>query len=117
VEEHGGRLVSAAADLALASFSAPGQAIRCAHALLADPSAAAGIHTGEVELAGDDVIGAAVEISAHLAALARPGEVLVSRTVRDLVAGSGYQFSDRGSRRLGPGGENWRLFGAGPPAP
>ena len=71
----------------------------------------AGVHTGEVELMGDDVGGIAVHIGARVAALAAPSEVLVSGTVRDLVAGSGIEFKERGSRSLkGVPGE-WRLFG------
>ena len=60
----------------------------------------AGVHTGEVELVGDAVRGIAVHIGARVSALASAGEVLVSSTVRDLVAGSGLQFEDRGSREL-----------------
>ena len=70
----------------------------------------AGLHTGEVELRGDDVGGIAVHIGARVAALAGAHEVLVSRTVKDLVAGSGIEFEERGSHELkGVPGE-WRLF-------
>jgi class 3 adenylate cyclase len=70
----------------------------------------AGVHTGEVELMGEDVGGIAVHIGARVAALAAPSEVLVSGTVRDLVVGSGIEFKERGSTALkGVPGE-WRLF-------
>jgi class 3 adenylate cyclase len=70
----------------------------------------AGLHTGEVELAGDAVRGIAVHTGARVAAQAGPGEVLVSQTVKDLVAGSGIEFEDRGARELkGIPGE-WRLY-------
>jgi class 3 adenylate cyclase len=70
----------------------------------------AGVHTGEIELMGDEVGGIAVHIGARVAAAAQPGEVLVSSTVRDLVAGSGIEFDDRGGHSLkGLPGE-WRLF-------
>jgi class 3 adenylate cyclase len=70
----------------------------------------AGLHTGEVEFAGEKVAGIAVHTGARVAALARPGEVLVSSTVKDLVAGSGLEFVERGSHELkGVEGE-WRLY-------
>jgi hypothetical protein len=73
-----------------------------------------GVRVGEVELRGDDVGGIAVHTAARVAALAGPGEVLVSQTVRDLVAGSGLEFSDRGLHHLkGVPGE-WRLFALAP---
>ena len=69
----------------------------------------AGLHTGEIELVGDDVVGIAVHIGARVAAKAQSGEVLVSSTVKDLVVGSGIEFEDRGIHRLkGVPGE-WRL--------
>jgi class 3 adenylate cyclase len=72
----------------------------------------AGLHTGEVELMSDDIGGIAVHIGARIAALAQPGEVLVSRTVVDLVAGSGIAFSDRDEHRLKGIPGTWRLFEA-----
>jgi len=70
----------------------------------------AGLHTGEVELVGDDIAGVGVHIGARVSATAGPGEVLVSSTVKDLVAGSGIEFADRGQHELkGVPGE-WRLF-------
>ena len=72
----------------------------------------AGLHTGECELRGSDIAGIAVHIGARVAALAGPGEVLVSSTVKDLVAGSGLEFEDRGVHELkGVPGE-WRLYAA-----
>jgi class 3 adenylate cyclase len=72
----------------------------------------AGLHTGEVEVAGSDIRGVAVHLGARVAALAGAGEVLVSSTVRDLVAGSGIEFSDRGVHSLkGVPGE-WHLYAA-----
>ena len=112
---HRGRLISGAAGRALAVFDAPGQAIRCAAALL-DSAAAhgiqlrAGIHTGEVELAGDGIAGPSVSIADGVAVLAQPAEILVSRTVKDLVAGSGLGFTSRGSHRLAGRPEAWPLF-------
>jgi pimeloyl-ACP methyl ester carboxylesterase len=120
VREYGGRLLTLSADGMLATFTSPGQAIRCAHALRLDGEAAAaqlscGIHTGEVTLAGEDVAGTAVRIAWHVAALAEPGQVLVSRTVKDLLVGSGYQFTDQGSHRLEAATEDWHLYAVAAP--
>src|SRR5579864_3652916 len=89
----------------LATFDGPARAIRCARAVvdaLADLGleVRAGIHTGECERRGDDLSGIAVHIGARVADCARPGEVLVSGTVKDLVFGSGIEFEDRGARSL-----------------
>jgi pimeloyl-ACP methyl ester carboxylesterase len=116
VQDHGGRLLANPDDELLATFSTPGQAIRCAEALRLDDGAAGapvrcGIHTGEVALAGDDVVGAAVRIAQNVAALADPAEILVSRTVKDLLAGSGYDFASRGSHLLHGPAESWQLYG------
>ena len=72
----------------------------------------AGVHTGEVELIGDDIGGIAVHVAARIAALAGEGEVLTSSTVRDLVAGSGLVFEDRGEQMLKGVPEPWRVFAA-----
>jgi DNA-binding SARP family transcriptional activator/pimeloyl-ACP methyl ester carboxylesterase len=97
-----GRRVSAPGAGTLAVFDGPGRAVRCATAVVRalrplDLGSRAGVHTGEVEVDGDRVRGVAVDIAAQVAAQAAPGEVLVTRTVTDLVAGSGLEFADRGS--------------------
>jgi len=115
VQGHRGRLIRTDREGILATFDAPGQAIRCAAAVLADAAAAgiqirAGIHTGEVDLVGEDIAGPSVQITDRVAALARPAEILVSRTVKDLVTGSGITFAERGSHRLNSAPEEWPLF-------
>jgi class 3 adenylate cyclase len=111
-----GREVGTAGDGFLATFDGPARAIRCACAIqdAVKPlglAVRAGLHTGECEMIGDDVGGIAVHIGARVAALAEPGEVLVSSTVKDLVAGSGLSFTERGTHPLkGVPGE-WRLYG------
>jgi class 3 adenylate cyclase len=115
VEKFGGRLINTTWDGHLATFDGPGRAIRCARSLVEAARGLGveirvGLHTGECELRGADVGGIAVHIGARVAAEARPSEVLVSRTVTDLVAGSGIDFDDRGEHVLrGVPGE-WRLF-------
>ena len=110
-----GREVKSTGDGVLATFDGPGRGVRCARAICDSVRALgielrAGLHTGECELLGDDVGGIAVHIAARVAAQAGPGEVLVSSTVKDLVAGSGIEFEDRGTPQLkGVPGE-WRLF-------
>jgi class 3 adenylate cyclase len=110
-----GREVDTAGDGFLATFDGPARAVRCGRAiqLAVDElglEVRAGLHTGEVEFAGEKVAGIAVHTGARVAALARPGEVLVSSTVKDLVAGSGLEFVERGSHELkGVEGE-WRLY-------
>jgi pimeloyl-ACP methyl ester carboxylesterase len=110
-----GREVKTTGDGFLATFDGPARAIRCAVAIRdavrsLELEIRAGLHTGEVEISGDDIAGVAVHISARVAAAAGAGEVLVSRTVVDLVAGSGLTFTDRGEHSLkGVPGE-WRLF-------
>jgi class 3 adenylate cyclase len=110
-----GRKVDTAGDGLLATFDGPARAIRCAcsvrervHAL--GLQVRTGLHTGECELVGDGVVGIAVHIGARVAALAGPDEILVSSTVRDLVAGSGLQFVDRGTHSLKGVPDDWRLF-------
>jgi DNA-binding SARP family transcriptional activator/pimeloyl-ACP methyl ester carboxylesterase len=114
-QDHGGRLLTSSGPGVLASFSTPGQAIRCAESLRAGAVAVAGppgcgIHTGEVTLGGDESAAAAVRIAQEVAALAKPGEILVSRTVKDLLAGSGYDFSDRASHQVAGADESWHLY-------
>ena len=112
LERHQGRLVKSTGDGLLATFDGPARAIRCASALrdrLPVPIRA-GLHTGEVELRGDDVGGIAVHIGARVAAVAGTREVLVSRTVKDLVAGSGIAFEDRGTHTLKGVPDEWQLY-------
>ena len=110
-----GREVDTTGDGFLATFDGPARAIRCACAIVAgvrdlDLSIRAGLHTGECEVADGKVAGIAVHTGARVAAQAQADEVLVSSTVRDLVAGSGIAFTERGVRELkGIPGE-WRLF-------
>jgi class 3 adenylate cyclase len=115
VEHWGGRVVKSTGDGILATFDGPGRAIACAVTLrdqLGDIDVAirAGLHAGEVELREDDVGGIAVHIAARILAAADPGEVLVSRTVRDLVAGSDRALTDRGTHRLKGVDGDWELF-------
>jgi pimeloyl-ACP methyl ester carboxylesterase len=114
---HRGREVKTMGDGFLATFDGPARAIRCAGAIREELSAIdirvrSGIHTGEVELIGDDVGGMAVNIGARIGALAGTGEVLVSSTVRELVVGSGLQFTERGVHSLKGAPGEWRLFAA-----
>jgi class 3 adenylate cyclase len=97
----------------------PARAIRCANAIIdalrpLDLDVRAGLHTGEVELHEGKVAGIAVNIGARVAAQGGPGEVLVSSTVRDLVAGSGLHFEDRGTTSLKGIPDGWRLFAVRP---
>ena len=115
VEQWGGRVVKTTGDGLLATFDGPGRAIGCAAALRdqlddIDLQIRAGLHAGEVELRGDDVGGIAVHLAARIMAEADPGEVLVSRTVRDLVAGSDRALADRGTRQLKGVEGAWQLF-------
>jgi len=110
-----GRLVKTTGDGMLATFDGPVRAIRGASELREDLAAIgleirAGLHTGEVEIRGDDVGGIAVHIGARVADRAGAGEVLVSRTVKDLVAGSGVEFEDRGVHELKGVPDAWQLF-------
>jgi class 3 adenylate cyclase len=104
-----------AGDGFFASFDGPARAITCARSIVLGANdhgiqVRAGLHTGECEREAAKLTGIAVHIGARIAALARPGEVLVSRTVKDLVAGSGIEFDDRGDQKLkGIPGE-WRLY-------
>jgi class 3 adenylate cyclase/esterase/lipase len=115
LELFGGRLIKTTGDGALATFDAPARAVRCAGAIRDAArqigfDVRIGIHTGEVEQRGEDIAGVAVITAARVQALAQPGEVLVSRTVVDLVAGSGIEFDDRGEHLLKGVPGTWRLF-------
>jgi class 3 adenylate cyclase len=110
-----GREIKTLGDGMLATFDGPARAIRCALAVTdavktLGIEVRVGLHTGEVELVGDDVAGIAVHIAARVGALAETGEVLVSGTVKDLVAGSGIAFSERGEHELKGVPDTWRLF-------
>jgi class 3 adenylate cyclase len=114
VRRAGGRVVKSTGDGFLATFDGPARAIRCAQAIIAAAGAEgirvrAGLHTGECEIMGDDIAGIAVHIAARVSARAQPGEVLVSRTVKDLVAGSGLEFSGRGAHELKGVPDVWEL--------
>jgi pimeloyl-ACP methyl ester carboxylesterase len=110
-----GREVGSAGDGFLATFDGPARAIRCGKAI-SDTVATMGIgvrcglHTGEIEIVDSNVAGLAVHIGARIAALAAPGEVLVSRTVKDLVAGAGFRFSARGRHSLKGVPEEWDVY-------
>ena len=113
--QRGGREIKTTGDGFLATFEGPARAIGCAQAIVADAGLLgieirAGLHTGECEVVGDDVAGIAVHIGARVGALAGPGEVCVSGTVKDLVVGSGIEFSEHGTRELrGVPGE-WPIY-------
>jgi class 3 adenylate cyclase len=115
LERFRGRELDTAGDGFLATFDGPARAIRCARASIEAVRGLgleirAGVHTGECEIAGDKLAGVAVHIGARVAGRANAGEILVSGTVHDLVAGSGLEFEDRGEAELkGVPGE-WRLF-------
>jgi len=117
VEQEGGRWIKSTGDGVLAVFDGPGRAIRCAVALRKELAGIgveirAGIHTGELDLRDDDVGGIAVHIAARIMAAAGAGEILVSRTVRDLVTGSGIALEDRGTHTLKGLSDPWQLFAA-----
>lgn len=114
----GGRVVKNIGDGALATFDGPAKAVRCAEELCAAVSELgvqirAGVHTGECEAIGDDLGGLAVHIGARVGALAGPGEVLVSGTVKDLVVGSGMHFSEHGEHELKGVPGTWRVYALG----
>jgi len=110
-----GREIDTAGDGFLAAFDGPARAIRAAQAItdkvkLMGLDVRAGLHTGECEVVGDKLAGIAVHIGARVAGLAGPGDVLVSSTVKDLVAGSGLEFEDRGTHTLKGVPGTWRLY-------
>ncbi len=115
VARHGGLVVDTAGDGVFARFDGPARAVRAASAIVDGVRALglevrAGVHTGEVELVGDGVSGIAVHVGARIGALAGPGEVLVSSTVKDLVAGSGLEFAERGPTELRGVPGTWTIY-------
>lgn len=119
VDAHRGRVVDSTGDGVLATFDGPARAVQCASTLtdrlprVLGLEIRAGVHTGEIELRGARIAGIGVHIGARVAALAGPGEVLVSRTVKDLVVGSGLDFVDRGSHELKGVDDAWQLYALG----
>lgn len=118
VPEHGGRVVKHIGDGALSAFDGPAIAMRCAEALRDSVSELGiqlrgGIHTGECEAIGEDLGGLAVHIGARVGAIAGPGEIVVSSTVKELVVGSDMQFSDRGEHELKGVPGSWHLYALG----
>jgi class 3 adenylate cyclase len=114
IDRFRGRLIDTVGDGVFACFDGPARGVRCAVALrnrVADLGIElrAGLHTGECEIVGDKLAGVAVNIGARIAATAEAGEILVSSTVRDLVAGSGLRFESRGRRTLKGLQEEWEL--------
>jgi class 3 adenylate cyclase len=115
LERFRGWAVKSTGDGVVATFDGPGRAIRCACAIRDSLrplgiDVRAGLHTGEIEVTGDDIAGVAVHIGARACALAGAREVLVSSTVRDLVAGSGIEFEDRGDHQLKGVPGSWRMY-------
>jgi class 3 adenylate cyclase len=112
-----GRELKTTGDGFLAAFDGPARAIRCAKDITAGArrlglDVRAGLHTGECEVRGDDLTGLAVHIGARTAAIAGPGEVLLTRTVHDLVAGAGFEFDDRGEQELRGVPGRWHVYAA-----
>lgn len=115
VERFRGREVSTEGDGFIARFDGPARAVSCARAIREGAhglgiEVRAGVHTGEIELHGDEISGLAVHIGARVVGLADGSEVLVSRTVKDLVVGSGIEFTDRGAHELKGVPEMWQLY-------
>jgi class 3 adenylate cyclase/pimeloyl-ACP methyl ester carboxylesterase len=112
---HGGRIVQTTGDGILAVFPVASHAVRCACALVnvsarIDLQSRVGMHAGEVEFRGDAVTGLSVHIAARVCARADPDEVLATRTVKDVLAGSGFDFTDRGTHTLKGVPDSWQLF-------
>jgi class 3 adenylate cyclase len=115
VTSYRGRVVKKLGDGILATFDGPARGVRCAVSVRDELAkhgvvVRAGLHAGEIELRADDVTGMAVHTGARVGSLAQASEVLVSSTVRDLVAGSGIQFEDRGEHELKGIPGSWKLF-------
>jgi pimeloyl-ACP methyl ester carboxylesterase/DNA-binding SARP family transcriptional activator len=116
VERAGGTVLGPAAELLLARFDTPGRAVRCAAALAGRPGARAGLHTGEARR-GSELTSAAADLARGAAAVAGLGQVVVTRPVADLVAGSGLRFAELGERALPPAPGRWALFALEPGQP
>ena len=117
IEWFRGRAIASGDTRITAAFDGPARAIRCAASLAASAArfgrvVRVGLHTGECDLQDGQLRGLAVDTTEAIASLAAPGEVLVSRTVKDLVAGSGQSFVDRGMHALGDEAHRWRVFAA-----
>jgi class 3 adenylate cyclase len=115
VENAGGRLVNVTGDGTLSIFDGPARAVRCADLLRHEAQSIgieirAGVHTGEVERSGPLVSGMTVHIGARVAAASAAGEILVSRTVRDLIVGSGVRLVERGRHQLKGVPGRWELY-------
>ena len=115
VAASGGRLIKTTGDGLLATFDGPSAGIEAARAIRNsvtpfEVQIRSGVHTGEVELRDGDVGGIGVHIGARIAALAGPGEILVSRTVKDLVTGSGITLQDRGTHTLKGITDEWQVY-------
>ena len=115
LERHRGTAIGTSGDGFLATFDGPARAIRAAQAIRESVrrlgiDIRAGLHTGEIETMGNDIAGLGVHIGARVSALAGPGEVLVSRTVKDLVSGSGIEFEDRGLHTFKGVPEQWQVY-------
>jgi class 3 adenylate cyclase len=115
VASHRGKLIKFTGDGALATFDGPGRAVSCGLAIVRAVKAMgldvrAGLHTGEIEMLGDDVTGLSVHIASRVVDVAGPGETVASRTVRDLTSGSGHQFVDRGERTLSGVADAMQVF-------
>jgi len=115
LERFRGREIKTLGDGFLAAFDGPGRAVRCARSITEEArrigvEVRSGLHSGECEVRGADLAGIAVHIGSRIGALAQPGEVLVSATVKDLVIGSGISFQDRGTHTLKGVPESWQVF-------
>jgi len=119
LESFGGREVKTTGDGFLATFESPGRALECADAIREGVAGLGleiriGLHSGECEISGADISGIAVHIASRIQQLAGPGEIIVSGTVRDLVAGAHFRFTDRGSQSLKGVEGDWRVFALRP---
>jgi class 3 adenylate cyclase len=117
IERFRGREIKTMGDGFVATFDGPGRAIRCSWAIRdalrrLEVEVRIGLHTGEIELRADDIGGIAVHIAQRIQALAEPGEVTASSTVKNLVGGSGIAFTDRGIHVLKGVPDEWRIFTA-----